>query len=163
MKIFLTGASGLLGRAVYERFLGESDWTVCGISFKRQVIQKTVVEYPILWLCCYGGKSIKHQFKNDFALNIKLISRTSVGLTKLNLLDKDSVTNLLHTVCPDVIVHCAAERFPDKVEKDPQAAYDLNVGVSAHLADVASNHLHFLNNELVLSILIPKYMTPMKN
>jgi len=57
----------------------------------------------------------------------------------LNLLDKDSVTNLLNTVCPDVIVHCAAERFPDKVESDPQAAYDLNVGVSAHLADIASN------------------------
>jgi len=56
----------------------------------------------------------------------------------LNLLDKDAVTNLLNTVFPDVIVHCAAERFPDKVESDPQAAYDLNVGVSAHLADVAS-------------------------
>lgn len=56
----------------------------------------------------------------------------------MNLLDKDAVTNLLNTVCPDVIVHCAAERFPDKVESDPQAAYDLNVGVSAHLADVAS-------------------------
>jgi len=60
------------------------------------------------------------------------------GLTKLNLLDKDAVTNLLNTVRPDVIVHCAAERFPDKVDKDPQGAYDLNVGVSAHLAEVAS-------------------------
>lgn len=59
-------------------------------------------------------------------------------MTKLNLLDKDAVTNLLNTISPDVIVHCAAERFPDKVENDPQAAYDLNVGVSAHLADVAS-------------------------
>ncbi|KAL5234815.1 hypothetical protein ACI65C_002225 [Semiaphis heraclei] len=101
MKLFLTGASGLLGRPIYERFLNEPDWTVCGISFNR----------------------------------------TSPGLTKLNLLDKDSVTNLLNTVCPDVIVHCAAERFPDKVESDPQAAYDLNVGVSAHLADIA-NHLN---------------------
>ncbi|CAH1722232.1 unnamed protein product [Aphis gossypii] len=99
MKLFLTGASGLLGRSIYERFLNEPDWTVCGISFKR----------------------------------------TSPGLTKLNLLDKDAVTNLLNTISPDVIVHCAAERFPDKVENDPQAAYDLNVGVSAHLADVANN------------------------
>lgn len=71
-----------------------------------------------------------------------MISRTSPGLTKLNLLDKESVTNLLHTVCPDVIVHCAAERFPDKVETNPQAAYDLNVGVTAHLADIASNSQH---------------------
>lgn len=50
-------------------------------------------------------------------------------MTKLNLLDKDAVTYLLNSVCPDVIIHCAAERFPDKVESDPQAAYDLNVGV----------------------------------
>ncbi|XP_025201510.1 methionine adenosyltransferase 2 subunit beta-like [Melanaphis sacchari] len=98
MKLFLTGASGLLGRAIYKHFLNEPDWTVCGISFKR----------------------------------------TSPGLTKLDLLDKDAVTNLLNTICPDIIVHCAAERFPDKVENDPQTAYDLNVGVSAHLADVAN-------------------------
>lgn len=56
----------------------------------------------------------------------------------MNLLDKDAVANIINTVCPDVIVHCAAERFPDKVERDPQAAYDLNVGVTAHLADLAS-------------------------
>lgn len=60
------------------------------------------------------------------------------GLTKLNLLDKDAVTNFLNSIRPDVIVHCAAERFPEKVDKDPQGAYDLNVEVSAHLADVAS-------------------------
>lgn len=59
-------------------------------------------------------------------------------MTKLNLLDKDAVTDLLNSYRPDAIIHCAAERFPDKVEKDPQAAYNLNVEVSAHLADLAS-------------------------
>lgn len=68
----------------------------------------------------------------------KSISRESPSLIKLNLLDKDAVTNLLSTFHPDIIVHCAAERFPDKVERNPQAAYDLNVGVSTHLAKVAS-------------------------
>lgn len=77
---------------------------------------------------------------NILILKTKLIYRTRPGLTKLNLLEKDAVTNLLNTVRPDVIIHCAAERFPDKVENDPQAAYDLNVGVSAHLADVASKY-----------------------
>lgn len=67
-----------------------------------------------------------------------LCSRTSPKFTKLNLLDKDSVTKLLNTERPDAIIHCAAERFPDRVESDPQAAYDLNVEVSAHLADLAS-------------------------
>jgi len=98
MKLFLTGASGLLGRSIYEQFLKKSDWTVYGISFKR----------------------------------------ISPGLTKLNLLDQDAVTDILNTICPDIIIHCAAERFPDKVENDPQAAYNLNVGVTAHLADLAN-------------------------
>lgn len=120
MKIFLTGASGLLGRSVYERFLSETNWNVCGISFKRQV----PITYYYICSFIYN--------------NIQFIFRTSPGLTKLNLLDKDAVTNLLNTVCPDMIIHCAAERFPDKVEGDPQAAYDLNVGVSAHIADIAS-------------------------
>lgn len=44
----------------------------------------------------------------------------------------------MNSECPDAIIHCAAERFPDKVERDPQAAYNLNVEVSAHLADLAS-------------------------
>lgn len=73
-------------------------------------------------------------------------------MTELDLLDKDAVTELLNTVCPDVIVHCAAERFPDRVERDPQAAYDLNVGVSAHLADIASKMFELIINILSLKI-----------
>lgn len=65
-------------------------------------------------------------------------------MTKLNLLDKDAVTNLLNTERPDAIIHCAAERFPDKVESDPQAAYNLNVEVSAHLADLSSKFFTLL-------------------
>ncbi|XP_050420870.1 methionine adenosyltransferase 2 subunit beta-like [Adelges cooleyi] len=98
MKVFLTGASGLLGRAIYQRFTKETDWTVCGIAHNR----------------------------------------VGSGLTKLNLLDKSSVTDFLNATQPDVIVHCAAERYPDRVERDPQAAYDLNVDATAHLAHEAN-------------------------
>lgn len=75
-------------------------------------------------------------------------------MTQLNLLDKDAVTNFLNTVCPDVIIHCAAERFPDRVENDPQAAYDLNVGVSDYLADVASKFSKSFYYD-ILHIIIP--------
>lgn len=136
MKVLLTGASGLLGRSIYERFSKESDWVVCGISYKRQV-----------FIYCYLNKivsssTLKHTSTGNILLIIKkkfdLVPRTAPGLTKLNLLDKDAVTNLLNSECPDAIIHCAAERFPDKVERDPEAAYNLNVEVSAHLADLAS-------------------------
>lgn len=58
----------------------------------------------------------------------------------------------MNTIQPHVIVHCAAERFPDKVDTDPQGAYDLNVGVTAHLAEVASKFstLHPIINGTVL-------------
>lgn len=82
--------------------------------------------------------SYNSKLGKSLMLNNEYIFRKGPGLTKLDLLDKDAVTNQLNIVCPDVIVHCAAERFPDKVESDPQAAYDMNVGVSAHLADLAS-------------------------
>lgn len=78
----------------------------------------------------------------DTVKNVIDFYRTKPGLTKLNLLDKDAVFNLLTTVRPDVIVHCAAERFPDRVESDPQGAYDLNVGVSAYLAEVAGKYFY---------------------
>lgn len=67
--------------------------------------------------------------------------RVQPGLNKLNLLDKREVSNVLNSAKPDIIIHCAAERFPDKVESDPQTAYDLNVGATAHLAHEASKYL----------------------
>ncbi|XP_050544416.1 methionine adenosyltransferase 2 subunit beta-like isoform X2 [Daktulosphaira vitifoliae] len=98
MKVVVTGASGLLGRSIYERFTDEKNWSVFGTAFKR----------------------------------------AQLGLNKLNLLNKKEVSDMLNTVKPDIIIHCAAERFPDKVESDPQTAYDLNVGVTAHLANEAN-------------------------
>ena len=35
---------------------------------------------------------------------------------------------------PDVVVHCAAERFPDRVDQDPERAKALNVETCSRLA-----------------------------
>lgn len=40
---------------------------------------------------------------------------------------------------PHVIVHCAAERRPDVVENQPDAAAQLNVDASGNLAKEAGN------------------------
>ncbi|KAM3563224.1 hypothetical protein MY1884_001374 [Beauveria asiatica] len=45
---------------------------------------------------------------------------------------------------PEVIVHCAAERFPDKVEKDPEGARKLNVSATSSLAQAAAASGAFL-------------------
>ncbi|KAF5710046.1 dTDP-4-dehydrorhamnose reductase [Fusarium mundagurra] len=39
----------------------------------------------------------------------------------------------------EVIVHCAAQRFPDKVDKDPEGARELNVAASKALAKLAAD------------------------
>lgn len=39
---------------------------------------------------------------------------------------------------PTVVVHCAAQRFPDKVDSDPAGARDLNITATKSLADATS-------------------------
>lgn len=53
---------------------------------------------------------------------------------KLDLLDYESITTVLDQTTPTVVVHCAANRFPDLVEADPAAAQALNVDSTRTLA-----------------------------
>ncbi|KDN40095.1 Vps5-domain-containing protein [Tilletiaria anomala UBC 951] len=92
-RVVVTGASGLLGRAVFERCKTEG-YDVKGLAY----------------------------------------SRARDGLTKLNLTSTDEVYSFLSSIKPHVIIHCAAERRPDVVEKDPEGSEALNVGVPTHLA-----------------------------
>ncbi|KDR17569.1 methionine adenosyltransferase 2 subunit beta-like isoform X1 [Zootermopsis nevadensis] len=95
-RLFLTGASGLLGRAVYKRFANEG-WTVYGTAYSR------VVE----------------------------------GLHKLDLTDDTEVKKSVTKFKPSFLIHCAAQRFPDKVDLDPVGAAKINVDSSRHLAHIA--------------------------
>lgn len=45
---------------------------------------------------------------------------------------------------PNVIVHSAAQRFPDKVENDYAASYELNVTASKKLAALAGISLLYV-------------------
>jgi len=65
-------------------------------------------------------------------------SRASTNITKLDLTDEAATVALLNELKPDVVIHSAAQRFPDKVEKDFEAARDLNVAVSRRLAALCS-------------------------
>ena len=52
----------------------------------------------------------------------------------MDITSKDEVTQALTSFSPDVVIHAAAERRPDVVEKDPEAARLLNVDATAFLA-----------------------------
>ncbi|KAG3265334.1 methionine adenosyltransferase 2 subunit beta isoform X2 [Ictidomys tridecemlineatus] len=95
-RVLITGATGLLGRAVYKEF-HQNNWHAVGCGFRRA----------------------RPKFE------------------QVNLLDTNAVHHIIHEFQPHVIVHCAAERRPDVVENQPDAASQLNVDASGNLAKEA--------------------------
>ncbi|KAH0615056.1 uncharacterized protein H6S33_000692 [Morchella sextelata] len=55
-------------------------------------------------------------------------------IRKVDLGNAEEVVELLNDVKPKVVVHCAAERFPDKCLADPEGVKRLNVQASSSLA-----------------------------
>ncbi|XP_022625136.1 methionine adenosyltransferase 2 subunit beta isoform X3 [Seriola dumerili] len=96
LKVLVTGATGLLGRAVCREFQNNG-WLVTGTGYRRA--------RPRLLRC--------------------------------DLTDEDAVRGLLQEYKPDVIIHCAAERRPDVVERHTDAAVNLNVHATSTLAKEA--------------------------
>ncbi|KAL3215884.1 hypothetical protein MRX96_033357 [Rhipicephalus microplus] len=72
-----------------------------------------------------------------------LITGASAGLRgdllNVDLTDRQQTEKIVKERKPNVIVHSAAQRFPDKVEKDYDASYALNVTASKDLAVVADS------------------------
>lgn len=96
-RVLVTGATGLLGRAVYREFQN-GGWSVIGTGYRR----------------------VRPHFQ------------------RCDLTDEDAVRGLLQEHKPDVIVHCAAERRPDVMERHAEAAVNLNVHATSTLAKEAA-------------------------
>ncbi|KAI8933100.1 hypothetical protein NX059_009743 [Plenodomus lindquistii] len=65
-------------------------------------------------------------------------------IIKLDILNHSEIERVLDEVKPKVIVHCAANRFPDSCTADPKAARQLNVDSSRALAEAAASRGIFL-------------------
>ncbi|XP_032781503.2 methionine adenosyltransferase 2 subunit beta isoform X1 [Daphnia magna] len=96
-RVVVTGASGLLGRAVLAAFQ-QSKWTVMGTAF----------------------------------------SRTGTNLVRIDICNKEKTEEIIRNFMPTAIVHCAAQRFPDKVEQDVDGTVRLNVAATKNLANLAA-------------------------
>lgn len=56
-------------------------------------------------------------------------------MVRLNILNPADIASTLDDVKPDVVVHCAANRFPDSCTANPAAARNINVQASRALAE----------------------------
>ncbi|XP_031980696.1 methionine adenosyltransferase 2 subunit beta isoform X3 [Corvus moneduloides] len=118
-RILITGATGLLGRAVFKEF-NENNWNAVGCGYRR----------------------------------------AQPRFEQINLLDSIAVHDIIHDFQPHVIVHCAAERRPDIVESQPDAASQLNVAASANLAKEAAGvgaFLIYISTDYVFDGTSPPY------
>ena len=84
----------------------------------------------------YAVSSVPHCVKR---LHCKLI--TGGGLVRLDLTDPSAVAAFIRETKPALLVHSAAQRFPDKVEGDTEAARRLNVASTEAIAK-AMGELH---------------------
>ncbi|KAJ5114083.1 NAD dependent epimerase/dehydratase family protein [Penicillium angulare] len=102
--VLVTGASGLLGRQVFNIFQ-RSGVLVVGQGYSRAA---------------------------------------PPTILKADLAKSDEIKNILDEVKPQIVVHCAANRFPDLCDKNPDEARKINVDATRALADECASRGAFL-------------------
>lgn len=79
-------------------------------------------------------------------------SRARDNLLKVDLSNQDELMKVINNFQPSFIIHAAAQRFPDKVEKDYEKSVRLNVETSKNLAEISAKngiHLLFISTDYV--------------
>lgn len=64
------------------------------------------------------------------------------NLHEVDITKKEDIRKAILEFQPDFVIHTAAQRFPDKVDKDPDAAQILNVDSTQFIVDVAGKPLY---------------------
>ena len=60
--------------------------------------------------------------------------------------DTDNIDKFIQETKPDVLIHSAAQRFPDQIQKNPESARKLNVDATMKMA--ASMSKFFLKENI---------------
>ncbi|RWS28372.1 hypothetical protein B4U80_00871 [Leptotrombidium deliense] len=72
-------------------------------------------------------------------------SRIKPGLINVDINDTSEVSKQLSAFKPDVLINCAAQRFPDKFDENVEQSYNLNVKAAETIAKLChTSGIHFL-------------------
>ncbi|WP_346839113.1 SDR family oxidoreductase [Microbulbifer sp. SAOS-129_SWC] len=108
------------------------------------------------------GRSVFKQLDANPAFNVTgtAYSRAGDRLIKLDLNDGTQLQQTLEQLRPDIVIHSAAERWPDRCAEQPDAAWALNVDSSAQLAQqcsAAGAQLVYISTDYVFDGTAPPY------
>jgi len=67
-------------------------------------------------------------------------SRPMEGLVQVDITDDTAMENIMNDVKPGVVIHSAAQRFPDQMDKEPEKSWKLNVDTTKNLATLTNKH-----------------------
>ena len=87
-------------------------------------------------------------------------NRRPENLEKVNLLDEKAVVTAIQRFRPHILIHAAAERWPDAMEKNREQAWALNVDVRENLAKLADSEgvlFFFISTDYVFDGLSTPY------
>ncbi|KAM0278663.1 hypothetical protein ACHAQH_005050 [Verticillium albo-atrum] len=86
-----------------------------------------------------GRQVVKAFEKREWNVKGTGFSRAdNVSVFKVDLGNAAEVEKVINDTNPQVVVHCAAQRFPDKVDKNPEASRALNVEATRILAKLCA-------------------------
>lgn len=81
-------------------------------------------------------------FRSSIIVYGTSFTRKGEGLINIDLRDQSALSNLIATLQPSIVIHCAAERRPDVCEQKPEEVETLNVQLPAQLSQLSRSTSH---------------------
>jgi len=107
------------------------------------------------------GRDVHKLFKSKgIEITGLCFSRPVEGLVQMDITDNDAMDKLIASTKPNLIIHSAAQRFPDQMEKEPEKSWKLNVDTTQHLAQTTKANgarLIYISTDYVFSGDNPPY------
>jgi dTDP-4-dehydrorhamnose reductase len=110
------------------------------------------------------GRGLMKALGNIDALNTVGLGfrRSGEKMPSVDLRDEGKVEACVAAHKPEIIIHAAAERRPDLIEKSPDDAWEINVSSTQYLIEAAKRHgawLLYISSDYVFDGTNPPYST----